>query len=131
MKKFNKLILFFLIFVSLNSFAQNFVCSSDGYQNIVRNGNNSTNTKNILILNIFETNINAEMNNEFDHNKMKKVTFKIVSRNNESISGYEVSPYDLGFSISSLSIHTQERIATRVVVNPYGASVILYKCFAK
>jgi hypothetical protein len=130
MKILNKFNLIALIFISLNSHAQNLVCFSNGYQNIVRSGNNTNNTHNILILNITDATIYAEANNPID-NKMFRNTYKIVSRSKETVSAYEVPMFEGMFAISSISISLQENIATRVTVNPNGASVILFKCNTK
>jgi hypothetical protein len=118
-----------IFFYSLNSFAQNLVCTSNGYQNITRSGNNNNNNQRVIILKMIDSNVFAESDNLFGG--MVETTFKIVSKNNGIISAYELPKYGASESISSISISPLESIATRVTVNPYGASVILYRCNTK
>ena len=96
----------------------------------MRNGNNTNSTQSILILNIADSNIYIESNNQLN-DKMDKKTYRIVSKSKESISAYEVPTFGDKFSISSITLSTEEKIATEVTVNPYGASVTLYSCFRK
>ena len=107
--------------------AQNLVCSNNGYQNIVRSGNNNNNAQGVLILKISHPFIYAEYSGLIEK-KMLQSNYKIVSENKDSISAYEVPVYEGAFSISSISINIKENIATAVTANPYGASVTLYNC---
>lgn len=116
-----------LTFINTQIQAQNLVCSNNGYQNIVRSGNNNNNTQGVLILKISHPFIYAEYSGIIDK-KMQKSNYKILSEDKDSISAYEVPVYEGAFSIGSISISIKENIATAVTANPYGASVTLYNC---
>ena len=117
-------------FLSLKAHAQNLVCSSNGYQNVVRAGNNNDNTQRILILKISSPVMYAEFSGLIDK-KMRQSSYKIVSESKESLSAYEIPTYEGAFSISTISVSIKENIVTTVTLNPYGASITLYNCNAR